>query len=95
MTRPMIRNTVLGLAAAATMAVAMATSASTASAGAKIQFSFGVPAYGYGYGYHAPYGYRAPLVGYHHCPKVFVGYRKVHTHYGWKTKPVYRRHCGY
>jgi hypothetical protein len=93
----MIRNTALGLAAAATVAIAMATTASSASAGAKVHFHFGAPAYGYGYGYQAPYGYGypAPVVNYHSCPKVFVGYKSVHTNWGWKNKPVYKRHCGY
>jgi hypothetical protein len=91
---PMFRKTALGFAAAATVAIAMATTASTASAGAKVQFHFGVPAYGYGYGYHAPYGYGygAPVVNYH-CPKVFVGYKSVSTKWGWKKKPMYKRHC--
>jgi hypothetical protein len=91
----MIRKTVLGLAAAATLAVAMATSASTASAGAKIHFSVGVPAYGYGYGYHTPYAHVGPVYGYYSCRNVIVGYKKVHTHKGWKKRPIYRRHCGY
>jgi len=88
----MIRKTALGIAAAATVAIAMATSASTASAGANIQLHFGPPIYGY----HPPYGhgYGAPIVNYH-CPKVFVGYKKVHTPWGWEKRPMYRRHCGY
>ena len=94
---PMFRKTALALAAAATVAIAMATTASTASAGAKVHFHFGAPAYGYGYGYRAPYGYgyRPPVVSYRSCPRVFVGYRSVHTRWGWKSKPVYKRRCRY
>ena len=92
----MIRKTVLGFAAAASFAIAMAATASTASAGANVSFHFGGPVFGYGY--HAPYGYYgygAPIVSFHSCPKVFVGYEKVMTHYGWEKRPIYRRHCGY
>jgi hypothetical protein len=94
---PMIRNTVLGLAAAATVAIAMATTASSASAGTKVHIHLGAPAFGYGYAYHAPYGYGygAPVVSYHSCPRVFVGYKSVHTKWGWKNKPVYKPRCGY
>ena len=92
----MIRKTVLAVAAAATLAVATGATASTASAGAKVQFNFGFPGYGYGPVYHAPYPYyAAPVFTYHSCPTVVVGYKKVHTHHGWKTRPIYRRHCGY
>jgi hypothetical protein len=89
----MFRKTVLGFAAAATVAIAMATTASTASAGAKVHFHFGAPAYGFGYGYHAPYGYGAPIVNYHTCKRVFVGYRNVKTKWGWKKRPTYQRRC--
>ena len=94
----MIRKTVLGFAAAAVIAIGMAATAATASAGAKVHFHFGAPAYGlgypapYGYGYPAPYVYGAPIVNYH-CPKVFVGYKKVHTKWGWKTQPMYKHQC--
>jgi hypothetical protein len=91
---PMIRKTALAMVAAASLAMAMTATASTATAGAKVQFHFGAPAYGYGY--HVPYGhgYHVPVVNPYACPRVFVGYRQVHTRWGWKTKPVYRRHCG-
>lgn len=74
----MIRKTLLGLAAAA--AITGAT-ASTASAGVHINLGFG-PAWG---GYHAPY--------YGHCKRVFWGYQKVWTKWGWKNKAVYRTRC--
>jgi hypothetical protein len=61
-----------------------------------VHFHFGAPAYGYGYGYGYPapygYGYPAPIVNYN-CPKVFVGYKTVHTQWGWKNKPVYKHVC--
>ena len=95
----MFRKTALGLAAAAVVAIAMTSTASNASAGVKVQFHFGAPiaapVYGYSHGYRAPYGYRAPVVRYRSCPRVFVGYQKVHTTWGWQTRPMYRRHCGY
>lgn len=77
----MIRKTAFGLvAAAATLAAAMGATASTASAGVKFNIHVG------GYGYYAPY------YGFH-CKRVFVGYRKVWTYYGWVKKPIYKKYC--
>lgn len=76
----MLRKTVLGLAAAA----ALAATASTASAGVSIHFG--------GYG---PYwgGYYAPYYGGYHCKKIFYGYKKVWTYYGWVKKPIFKKKC--
>ena len=88
----MIRNTLIGLAAAVAVTAA---AASSASAGVKVYF--GVPHFGGYYGayyggyynsYYAP-GYFAP------CHKVTVGHKTVWNGYGWITVPVKKKVCGY
>jgi len=74
----MIRKTILGLAAAA--AITGAT-ASTASAGVHVNIGFG-PYWGGGYNHY-----------YGHCQKVFWGYKKVWTYYGWVKKPIFKTRC--
>ncbi|MGE0213575.1 MAG: hypothetical protein AB7S41_17945 [Parvibaculaceae bacterium] len=75
----MIRNTVLGLAAAATLAL----TASAASAGG----------YGYGHGYNHYNSYNS--YSSYSCQRIFVGYRSVWTYYGYVQKPIYKKVCGY
>lgn len=79
----MIRKTILGVAAA----TALVASASAASAGVHINLGFG------GYGYAPVYG--GYYGGHYGCDRVFVGYKKIWTYYGWVKKPIYRKVCGY
>ena len=74
----MFRKTILGFAAAAAVtAIALGGTATTASAGKYFK------------GHHYHYGFYKP----HYCKRIFVGYRKVWTYYGWKLKPWYKKVC--
>lgn len=78
----MIRNTLLGLAAAS----ALALTASAASAGG----------YGYHYNsYYAPsytYNHYQPT---YVCKKIIVGYKTVYGYYGYQQVPVFKKVCSY
>ncbi len=82
----MIRNTVLGLAAAA----ALALTASAASADGYGYYhnsyysnSYYAPSYTPSYTYQPAYS----------CRTVIVGYRTVYTYYGYQQKPIYKQVC--
>jgi hypothetical protein len=82
----MIRNTLIGLAAAAALTAA---AASSANAGVKVYF--GGPGFGWG-----PYygGYYQPYYGgYYGCQKIFVGWTKYWNGWKWKKKKVFKTAC--
>jgi hypothetical protein len=80
----MLRNTLLGLAAAATLAL----TASAASAG-YYGYSYNTyyaPSYNYGHSYYQPT---------YVCKKVIVGYKTIYGYYGYQQVPVFKKVCDY